>query len=64
MKQVYEPRQKTAPKCGQCGRTLGIGFYYTCHVCGAAYCYAHAPEKCDHQRANSPPIRVALRKEA
>jgi hypothetical protein len=42
--------QTTAPTCGVCGRKLGVGFYYSCHVCGACYCYAHAPAKCAHQR--------------
>ena len=42
--------QKPAPTCGQCGKTLGVGFYYNCHVCGATYCYAHSPQKCDHHR--------------
>ena len=42
--------QTTVPTCGVCGRKLGVGFYYSCHVCGASYCYAHAPVKCDHPR--------------
>ncbi len=54
--------QKSALTCGQCGRVLGIGFYYTCHVCGASYCYAHSPEKCDHRKVRAPPIKVALRR--
>ena len=42
--------QTTAPTCGVCGRKLGVGFYYSCHVCGASYCYAHAPVKCEHPK--------------
>ena len=40
--------QKPAPTCGLCGRKLGVGFYFTCHVCGRSYCYAHIPVKCTH----------------
>ena len=36
--------------CGVCGRKLGVGYYYTCRICLATYCYAHAPMKCDHKR--------------
>lgn len=42
--------QTTAPTCGVCGRKLGIGFYFSCHVCGASYCYAHSPQKCNHAK--------------
>ena len=45
--------------CAVCGRTLGIGFYYACHVCGMGYCYAHSPVKCGHGQEKSrvvPPI--------
>jgi len=60
---VYEPRvQKTLPKCGQCGRTLGVGFYYACHVCGATYCYAHIPQKCEHLGNKVRPLKVTLRR--
>lgn len=49
--------QAPVPTCGVCGRKLGIGFYYSCHICGKSYCYAHAPEKCNHRvaKANQPP---------
>lgn len=46
--------QAAAPTCGVCGRKLGIGYYYLCHVCGSSYCYAHAPAKCDHAKARTP----------
>ncbi len=36
--------------CQSCGRTLGIGFYYSCHICGATYCYIHFSR---HDRAHS-----------
>ncbi len=50
--------QKSARQCGLCGRSLGVGFYYMCHVCGATYCYAHSPQKCDHNRGAVPPLRL------
>ena len=36
--------------CSTCGRILGQGFYYVCHICGLTYCYAHSPTKCNHMR--------------
>ena len=56
--------QKPAPTCGLCGRNLGVGFYYSCHVCGATYCYAHSPQKCDHHKAYSLQQRVAPSRKA
>ncbi len=30
------------PTCLYCGKTLrNLGYYFTCHVCGATYCYIH-----------------------
>ncbi|MDG6920067.1 MAG: hypothetical protein JRN59_00885 [Nitrososphaerota archaeon] len=53
--------QQAAPTCEVCGRTLGVGYYYACHVCSRTFCYAHAPVKCDHmkakQQAKSPLVR-------
>ncbi|MDG6956694.1 MAG: hypothetical protein JRM89_04385 [Nitrososphaerota archaeon] len=53
--------QQAAPTCEVCGRKLGIGYYYTCHVCSRTFCYAHSPAKCDHvkakQQAKSPLVR-------
>jgi len=34
--------------CNLCGKALGKGYFYMCHVCGATYCYAHMPAKCSH----------------
>ncbi len=50
--------QRAAPSCVQCGRSLGVGFYYSCHVCGATYCYAHSPQRCEHRRAVSLPDKM------
>lgn len=52
--------QRTAPTCGVCGRKLGVGFYFTCHVCGATFCYAHTPQKCSHAKARQPNVKVPL----
>jgi len=57
MKAAYSPyRFDDAPaSCGLCGRMLGAAFHYTCHVCGAAYCYAHRPDRCSHDRPMTNP---------
>lgn len=52
--------QAQAPTCGVCGRKLGVGFYFSCHICGAAYCYAHAPQKCNHAKAKAQVPRTPL----
>lgn len=56
--------QAPTPTCGVCGRKLGIGFYYSCHVCGKSYCYAHAPVKCDHRvvAKASHPMQMKIRR--
>jgi hypothetical protein len=53
--------QAVAPTCGVCGRKLGVGFYFSCHVCGATYCYAHSPVKCNHAKAKAsvPQTRIS-----
>jgi len=30
-----------ADGCNYCGKVLGQEYYFTCHVCGATYCYIH-----------------------
>ena len=51
----YPSRSETeAATCGTCGRMLGATFYHVCHVCGAAYCYVHMPERCNHGRFRTP----------
>ena len=56
-RQYASQTQKPAPTCTMCGRKLGVGFYFTCHVCGRTYCYAHIPVKCSHPPAVSSGIR-------
>jgi hypothetical protein len=53
--------EKPRPKCGYCGRLLDSGFNFTCHVCGATYCYAHKPDRCNHRGVKLPPLSIAKR---
>lgn len=56
---MYQKQSERAQQtCGYCGRTLDTGFNYVCHVCGASYCYAHKPDRCDHRKAK--PISIGL----
>jgi len=52
--------QAVVPTCGVCGRRLGVGFYFTCHICGATYCYAHSPPKCTHAKAKQALPKATL----
>ncbi|HKT21371.1 MAG TPA: hypothetical protein VJR06_01930 [Nitrososphaerales archaeon] len=52
--------QAAAPTCAVCGRKLGVGYYYSCHICNQSYCYAHAPAKCAHVKQKAPPVRAPL----
>lgn len=37
------PESKTSKtaSCSFCGKTLGKEYFFSCHVCGATYCYIH-----------------------
>jgi hypothetical protein len=37
--------------CQFCGGKLALGYHFTCHVCGGAYCYSHMTK---HSRAHAP----------
>ena len=52
--------QAAAPSCGVCGRKLDVGFHFTCHICGASYCYAHAPVRCDHAKLRQAAPRARI----
>jgi len=37
--------------CQYCRKTLpALGYYFTCHVCGATYCFIHMRRHCAHPR--------------
>jgi len=44
-----ETKARSVATCSFCGRTLGKENYFTCHVCGATYCYIHMVK---HSRAH------------
>jgi hypothetical protein len=37
--------------CQYCGGRLQLGYHFTCHICGDAYCYIHMAK---HARAHAP----------
>jgi len=36
-----ESKQSKTASCSFCGKALGKEYFFTCHVCGAKYCYIH-----------------------
>ncbi len=49
---AHESLTRDKPTCHFCGTKFDPGYYYTCHVCDAAYCYIHMNK---HVRAHRPP---------
>jgi predicted transcriptional regulator len=49
-------KSKAEPACNFCGRSLGREYFFTCHICGAKYCYIHMAA---HSRAHRPPTQEA-----
>jgi len=45
-----------AAKCNFCMKVLGKQYHYTCHICGATYCYIHISK---HARAHKATMQVA-----
>jgi len=43
-------------KCNFCSKVLGREYYFTCHVCGATYCYIHLTK---HARSHRPAMPLA-----
>ena len=42
MEKMYtEFKTRKSPTCLFCCRILRREYYFTCHVCGATYCYIH-----------------------
>ena len=52
-----ETGTKKANNCNFCMKALGREYYYTCHMCGATYCYIHTPK---HARAHKATMPVAI----
>lgn len=42
--------------CQYCGGRLQLGYHFTCHICGDAYCYIHMAR---HARAHAPGQEVS-----
>jgi hypothetical protein len=48
--QPHNGSLESAYHCRHCGGVLdGFGFHYTCHLCGARYCFVHMSK---HDRAH------------
>jgi hypothetical protein len=47
-----EKENEANPACVFCRRKFDVGYHFTCHVCGATYCYVHMGR---HLGAHSPP---------
>jgi hypothetical protein len=60
MSMYTRTEQAAQPTCASCGRKLGIGYYYTCHICSNSYCYAHAPAKCGHVKPKGATQRATI----
>ena len=45
------PKTTKASSCSFCGRALGKEYFFTCHICGAKYCYIHMYR---HGKAHRP----------
>jgi len=37
----HETGTQRSASCSFCGKALGKEYFFTCHVCGAKYCYIH-----------------------
>jgi hypothetical protein len=33
--------EEKASHCAYCGEKLVLGYWWTCHTCGATYCFVH-----------------------
>ena len=50
MEGIYPETKSKSDGCSYCGKVLGKEYYFTCHVCGATYCYTHMYR---HSRAHN-----------
>ncbi|MDA4115180.1 MAG: hypothetical protein OK442_01330 [Thaumarchaeota archaeon] len=51
MSETTHAQSKRETFCQYCGGKLHLGYNFTCHVCGDAYCYIHMAK---HARAHAP----------
>ena len=61
MSETTHEESKREAFCQFCGGRLNLGFHYTCHLCGEAYCYIHMTR---HSRAHAShllPIQSSAR---
>jgi hypothetical protein len=48
-----------AAMCNYCSKVLGKQYYFTCHICGATYCYIHITK---HSRFHKPAASIVVTK--
>ena len=51
MSETTHAQFKRETSCQYCGGKLNLGYHFTCHICGDAYCYVHMAR---HARAHAP----------
>jgi hypothetical protein len=51
MSETTHAQSKRETFCQYCGGKLHLGYHFTCHICGDAYCYIHMAR---HARAHAP----------
>ena len=56
MSGTYPETKTKAVACNFCGRVLGKEYYFTCHVCGATYCYTHMYRHAKAHRYTTAPV--------
>lgn len=44
-------------RCSFCGARLSLGYHFTCHLCGAAYCYVHMSR---HDTSHARPAKERM----
>ncbi len=49
-----ESRTNRTSSCSFCGKQLGKEYFFTCHVCGATYCYIHMYRHARAHRLQTP----------
>lgn len=45
--------------CNYCSKVLGKQYYFTCHICGATYCYIHLAKHGKFHKAPLPLLRTS-----